>query len=84
MVVAPDGTVTARIASTASWLEGVLTDPDGAMLLVSRGGELLALEADGSERWHVDLHQSLARPAVALARGGVAVLASGGGLVLLR
>ena len=58
-------------------------DAAGSMLLASRGGELVAVGADGAERWRVTTHETLRPPAVALPRGGVAIATEGSALLIL-
>lgn len=58
-------------------------DARGALLVASRGGELLAIDADGTERWRVTTHETLRPPAVPLPRGGVAITTEGSALLIL-
>lgn len=58
-------------------------DPSGALLLASRGGEVIAVERDGAERWRVSLHELVRPPAVLLGRGGAAISTESNALLLL-
>ncbi|MBI5513292.1 MAG: hypothetical protein HY909_05955 [Deltaproteobacteria bacterium] len=81
-LLAPSGEVLARVPAVVSAgrpLEG----SDGAMVVPSGAGELLALEADGRPRWIQRVGDSLRLPAAALPGGGLAVAAPSA-MVLLR
>lgn len=58
-------------------------DSTGAMVVASRGGALIAVNYDGTERWRVTTHETLRPPAVALPRGGVAITTEGSALLIL-
>lgn len=78
-----NGTVLARVA-VPSESSPPLVDPTGAMLIVSRGGDVVAFEADGAERWRIALHQNVRLPAAPLSQHGVALATEGSTLVYLQ
>lgn len=63
------------------YAESAVLDASGAMLLASRLGRLVALEADGRERWVVDLRRAIV-PRVTLGDRGEAWVTAVGGSVL--
>ena len=77
-----DGTLAARAALPVGTSD-LLVDPSGAMLVPSRGGELVAYDRDGAERWRLSLRETLRTPAAALPRGGVALATEGDQVLLI-
>jgi hypothetical protein len=82
-LVTREGGIIARIA-VGSGVEGVLTDPAGAFLIVAQNGEIHALEPDGSPRWTLSMNEGIGEPPVPLPQGGVALVMAMGGLFYVR
>lgn len=61
-----------------------LLDDTGAMLVVTTDGDLIALNSDGSSRWHMALNEQLRPPAIPLAGGGFVVATQQHGVVFVR
>jgi hypothetical protein len=61
-----------------------LVDGEGAMLLVTPVGEVIAFDANARERWRMSLGEALRLPAVALPSGGVAIATTRNALVVLE
>lgn len=87
-VLSSDMTVQARIPVNGSRVQGVFSDPTGALLIATANGELTAYEPDGTRRWTVALQETITRPPVPLPGGGLVVPSetrtSGGMLFVLR
>src|SRR5207244_3482883 len=77
------GTVVARGPAALS-AQPPQADPAGALLMLSREGELVVLEPDGAERWRLSLRELVRPPVVPLPGGGIALATVGRNLLFLR
>ena len=79
--VRPDGSIAARFAAPP-FVESLDTDDAGTMVLATRRGRIVALEADGRTRWVVDLQRPIVT-SLALGDGDAWVATADGALLHL-
>lgn len=87
LLLGPDASPIARVPVVAGIgvrTLGALADRDGALLTVDSNGTVVALEADGTERWRLDTRRHFARAAVPLRGGGFVAPLADGGLLFVR